>query len=162
MKEFISKNVGQTKKIAALLAKGLPKGSFLALVGELGSGKTVFVKGLAEGLGLKNGVVNSPTFVLIKEYEGKKKLYHFDLYRLKTEKEVEELGAQEYFFGDGIVAMEWADKAPAILPKEHIRIEFSVLDDDKRKIRFIPFGARYKKIIQNLKFLPKMEILNQY
>ncbi len=150
MNELITINIDETKKFACSLGKNLKKGDFLALVGDLGSGKTVFVKGLAKGLGIDHRYVNSPTFVIVKEYKGRLNLYHFDIYRLNDEKSLEDIGASEYFFGNGVTAMEWADKAPDLIPEEHLRIEFKVAGDNKRRIKFIPFGDRYKRIVKKL------------
>lgn len=157
MKEIISESIDKTKNTGKRLGKLLKKGDFIALIGELGSGKTVFVKGLSLGIGVKNDrYVNSPTFVIIKEYCGKgKKLYHFDIYRLGDENLLREIGAEEYFFGNGITAMEWADKAMGIIPKERLDVKFSVINDIKRKIKFIPHGEKYKKIVKKLLQAPE-------
>lgn len=151
MKEIISENANETKNTGKRLGKFLKKGDFIALIGELGSGKTVFVKGLALGIGVKSDrYINSPTFVVIKEYKGKgNKLYHFDIYRLTDENSLIEIGAEEYFFGNGITAMEWADKAMGVIPKERLDVKFSVINDSKRKIKFIPRGERYKEMLKN-------------
>jgi tRNA threonylcarbamoyladenosine biosynthesis protein TsaE len=118
------------------LGKKLKSGSVVALIGDLGSGKTVFTKGIAEGLGVKNArYVNSPTFVIIKEYKGRLPLYHFDLYRLDHYSSFDEMNYEEYFYGDGVTVIEWADKIRKLLPKKYIEIGFRVAGEDKRKIK---------------------------
>jgi tRNA threonylcarbamoyladenosine biosynthesis protein TsaE len=106
----------------------------LALCGELGAGKTQFVKGLAAGLGYQ-GEVTSPTFTLIHEYlGGRLPLYHFDFYRLETEDEALRLGLEEYFLGDGVCVVEWADKFPALLPPGTRWLHFAIGGDSERTI----------------------------
>ncbi len=134
-KKYLSESPKDTINFASRFAKALKAGDMLALTGNLGSGKTTFVKGIAKGLGVKNyKYVNSPTFVLIKEYKGKLPLYHFDLYRLDIIKDIEDLGSDEYFFGKGISVVEWADKCKALLPKNSIKIEFRIKGETKREI----------------------------
>ena len=107
----ISKSVEDTIALGKALGKKLKVGSVVALVGDLGSGKTVFTKGIAQGLGVKNArYVNSPTFVIIKEYKGRVPLYHFDLYRLDHHSSFDEMNYEEYFYGPGVTVIEWADK----------------------------------------------------
>ncbi|OIO37670.1 MAG: tRNA (adenosine(37)-N6)-threonylcarbamoyltransferase complex ATPase subunit type 1 TsaE [Candidatus Omnitrophica bacterium CG1_02_49_10] len=132
---FISHSEGETKAIAAKLSKSLHKGSLLALCGELGSGKTVFTKGVAEGLGVKDTrYVSSPSFVIIREYKGRLPIYHFDLYRLTDRDDMETAGYGEYFYGGGVSVVEWADKIKDVLPKGHIRVDFEVLGTEERRI----------------------------
>ncbi len=138
-----SASVTQTEEIACKLAKYLKTGDVVALIGNLGSGKTVFVKGLALGLGCHKQEVLSPTFVLMRQYKGKHLLYHFDLYRLKDIHQLEQIGYEEYFYGDGITVIEWADRVQGALPKEYLRIELEVKDANRRLFRFIPKGKHY-------------------
>ncbi|MEI6863170.1 MAG: tRNA (adenosine(37)-N6)-threonylcarbamoyltransferase complex ATPase subunit type 1 TsaE [Candidatus Omnitrophota bacterium] len=131
----ISNSVKETMDFGEKLAKRLKKGDFIALVGDLGSGKTVFTKGIARGLGVKNArYVNSPTFVIIKEYNGKLPLYHFDLYRLDHPGMLDAENFEEYFYGEGVSVVEWADKIKGLLPKKRWEIRMSVAGKDKRKI----------------------------
>lgn len=131
----ISKSVEETIALGEKTAKKLKRGSVVALVGELGSGKTVFTKGIAKGLGVKNArYVNSPTFVIIKEYKGKMPLYHFDLYRLEHYSSFDEMNYDEYFYGDGVTVIEWADKIRRLLPKKYMEVRFSVAGENERKI----------------------------
>lgn len=132
---YISNSPEDTIEIGRELALKLKRGDVVALIGDLGSGKTVFTKGIAAGLGVKNPrYVNSPTFVIIKEYKGKMPLYHFDLYRLDHSSVLDEEGYEEYFYGDGVTVIEWADKIRPILPKKYVEVKLTALSEDKRKI----------------------------
>jgi len=133
--KIISNSMEETIRIGQELAKKLKKGSLVALIGDLGSGKTVLTKGVAKGLGVKNPrYVNSPTFVIIKEYRGRLPLYHFDLYRLDRSSIIDAENFEEYFYGDGVTVIEWADKIRYLLPKKHIEVKLSVAGESKRKI----------------------------
>lgn len=131
----ISDSVEQTRAAGQRLAKKLRPGSVVALVGELGAGKTVFTKGIASGLGVKDvEYVNSPTFVVIKEYKAKVPLYHFDMYRVDHPSALDSGNYEEYFYGDGICVVEWADKVRKLLPKDCIEVRLTVAGDNARKI----------------------------
>lgn len=133
--KFISNSVEETISIGAKLGRKLKKGDCVALVGDLGSGKTVLTKGIAEGLGVKNPrYVNSPTFVIIKEYKGKLPLYHFDLYRLDRSTALDAEGYEEYFYDDGVSVIEWADKIRGLLPKKRIQVKLRMIGEDRREI----------------------------
>ena len=132
---MISNSVEETIGIGKRLAAKLKRGDCVALVGDLGSGKTVLTKGIAEGLGVKNPrYVNSPTFVIIKEYKGKLPLYHFDLYRLDHPGMLDSCNFEEYFYGDGVSVVEWADKIRGLLPKKRWEVLLSAAGKNKRKI----------------------------
>ncbi len=132
---MISNSVEETIGIGKSLAAKLKRGDCVALVGDLGSGKTVLTKGIAEGLGVKNPrYVNSPTFVIIKEYKGRLPLYHFDLYRLNKSTLIDAESYEEYFYDDGVTVIEWADKIRGLLPKKHIEVKLKVAGESKRKI----------------------------
>lgn len=136
--KIISDSIDHTIQIGARIATALKKGDVVALIGELGSGKTVLTKGIAKGLGVKDvRYVNSPTFVIIKEYKGKVPLYHFDLYRLNKTTCLDAISYDEYFYGDGVTVVEWADKIRKILPKKRLEIKLSVLGGNKRKIEIV-------------------------
>ena len=133
---FLSKSAQETINFAARFAKRLKAGDTIGLFGNLGSGKTTFTKGLAKGLGVEDArYVNSPTFVLIKEYEGRIPLYHFDLYRLDSLKDIEDLGFDDYLSSDGVMVIEWADKAEGLLPKGYFRVELITKKQDQRLIK---------------------------
>lgn len=133
MKELISDSEEQTKKIAREFAEGLNKGDIVCLEGELGAGKTHFVKGMAAAFDIDESHVQSPTFTLINEYEGSLPLYHFDCYRMESVKEALEIGAEEYFYGEGVSVIEWPDRIREILPPEAIWIAITSLAPTKRK-----------------------------
>jgi tRNA threonylcarbamoyladenosine biosynthesis protein TsaE len=119
----------ETEKIAQELLQELKANSVVALFGDLGSGKTTFVKGLASSKS-----VSSPTFAFLHIHPGTPTFYHFDLYRLTSAEDFIALGFQEYFYADGICCIEWPDKIPSLLPKETIRIYFQHAGGDKRTI----------------------------
>jgi tRNA threonylcarbamoyladenosine biosynthesis protein TsaE len=145
--EIISKSAEQTWEIARFIGRKLRKGDILALSGELGSGKTCFTGGLARGLGVEEKYqITSPTFTLINEYPGRCKLYHFDVYRLNSYSEFEDLGYEEYFSGKGIVVIEWAEKIVQILPADTIFISFEYLGENSRKIIIKGPKSRLKEL----------------
>ncbi|MFA5144226.1 MAG: tRNA (adenosine(37)-N6)-threonylcarbamoyltransferase complex ATPase subunit type 1 TsaE [Candidatus Omnitrophota bacterium] len=132
---MISNSPEETIAIGIKLARRLKKGDCVALIGDLGSGKTVLTKGIAEGLGVKNPrYVNSPTFVIIKEYKGKLPLYHFDLYRLNKSTILDAESYEEYLYDDGVTVIEWADKIRKLLPKRCIEVRLKVAGESRRKI----------------------------
>jgi len=149
--ELLSLSAQQTMDIARLMGKRLKRGDILALSGDLGSGKTCFTGGLAKGLGLsKEYRITSPTFTLINEYQGRCNLYHFDVYRLNGCKEFEELGYEEYFSANGVVAIEWAEKIESILPENIISIKFDYVDENIRKIIIKGLKDKLDEITQDL------------
>jgi len=132
---MITRSAKETVALAKDLARQLSKGDIVALYGDLGSGKTTFTKGIGEGLGVKDAVrINSPTFVLIKEYAGRLPLYHLDLYRLDNLQEIGNIGVEEYMYGDGIAVIEWAEKAQRFLPEKYIAVKFKIKGENKREI----------------------------
>jgi tRNA threonylcarbamoyladenosine biosynthesis protein TsaE len=123
----------ETKEFGRTLAKELKAGSVVALIGPLGSGKTVLVQGICLGLGVTE-FVSSPSFVIINEYPGKIRVYHFDLYRLENTEEFVKLGYEEYFYGNGITLIEWAEKIETFLPQERMEINLEILSENERRI----------------------------
>lgn len=118
----------------------------ICLIGDLGSGKTVFTKGFASALGIDD-TITSPTFNIIKEYTGgETALYHMDLYRL--EGDVKELGIEEYFKKKGIVIIEWADLIEEHLPKQRLEIRFYIIDEERRLIVIKPYGKKYEELCE--------------
>jgi len=126
-------------------------GDVFLLCGELGAGKTCLIRGIATGLGVAEYAF-SPSFVLVREYRGRLTLYHMDFYRLEQLQEVAELGIEEYLFGDGVCAIEWAERATGLLPEEHLRIELAYVPDamEQRGIRLSAAGARYETLLEQL------------
>jgi tRNA threonylcarbamoyladenosine biosynthesis protein TsaE len=145
---FQTKSTSETIRIGKNIGSVLLPGDVVALVGELGTGKTQFIKGLAAGVGVgKPTYISSPSFTLINEYAGKVPFYHIDLFRLKSEKETEELGLEEYFQGGGITAIEWADKIPSLLPQEILWIHIRYAGEHTRSFEIIGKGKRYEELI---------------
>ena len=134
----VTKSPEETLALGCKFGKKLKPGTVVALIGELGAGKTVFTKGIAKAMGVKDyEYVNSPSFVIVKEYKSKKApLYHFDLYRLKSADDLGTVGCEEYFYSDGISVVEWADRAPEALPEDRITVKFKHLGKDRREIVF--------------------------
>ena len=134
MATFISDSVSRTEQVAAEFARDLGPGSVVGLVGPLGSGKTQFVKGIVREIGAPASVT-SPTFTLIHEYlGGRLPIYHFDFFRIEDRRSAERLGLDEYFFGDGICAVEWADKFRELLPTSARWISFEPKSEGERLI----------------------------
>jgi tRNA threonylcarbamoyladenosine biosynthesis protein TsaE len=146
---FQTKSASETIRIGKNIGSLLLPGDIVALVGELGAGKTQFIKGLAAGVGVgKPTYVSSPSFTLINEHLGKVPFYHIDLFRLKSEKEAEELGLEEYFQGGGITAIEWADKIPSLLPEEILWINICYTGKNIRSFEMIGKGMRYEELLK--------------
>jgi tRNA threonylcarbamoyladenosine biosynthesis protein TsaE len=147
-----TKGTSETIRIGKTIGSLLRPGDVVALVGELGTGKTQFIKGLAEGVGVgKPTYISSPSFTLINEYLGRVPFYHIDLFRLESEREAEELGLEEYFQGEGITAIEWADKIPSLLPKETLWTHIHYTGENTRSIEFDPRGKRYADLMKKFK-----------
>ncbi|MEQ8525263.1 tRNA (adenosine(37)-N6)-threonylcarbamoyltransferase complex ATPase subunit type 1 TsaE [Gracilimonas sp.] len=134
MQQFESSSVEETIRIGFEFGKQLKSGDVVCLDGDLGAGKTHFVKGVASFFGIEPEKVSSPTYTLIHEYSGDLSVYHFDCYRLKHEQEALEIGAEEYFYGDGVCLVEWPKKIESLIPEEAIWVEMSHLPEDKRNI----------------------------
>ena len=166
--DIISHSSAQTQRLGVRLGELLRGGELLLLDGQLGTGKTTFTQGLAQGMGITE-VVSSPTFTLLKEYEGHPvlvseqspgviqqsmhqqmglALYHFDLYRLDDPEEILDLGFEDYFYSSGVSVVEWADKADALWPTEYLRIRLKVLNETKRGLLFTGIGTRYCDLLQ--------------
>jgi tRNA threonylcarbamoyladenosine biosynthesis protein TsaE len=141
----------ETVRIGKSIGSHLLAGDVVALVGELGAGKTQFIKGLAAGVGIGNPTyVSSPSFKLINEYPGEITFYHIDLFRLSGEKEAEELGLDDYFQGRGITAIEWADKILSLLPEEILWIEIYYIGGKTRSLEISGKGDRYHRLVEEL------------
>lgn len=137
--EVISESEEMTQNIAEKYAKSINSPTVISLVGDLGAGKTTFAKGFAKGLGIKE-LVTSPTFTIMNDYKsGRLNLYHFDMYRLSSKEEAEELGFAEYFdlrTLDGVCLVEWAENVKGLLPALCVEITLKKIDETKRKIGF--------------------------
>ncbi|HMG04306.1 MAG TPA: tRNA (adenosine(37)-N6)-threonylcarbamoyltransferase complex ATPase subunit type 1 TsaE, partial [Chthoniobacterales bacterium] len=132
---LISNSAEETIAAGRGYAQHARAGDVFALTGDLGAGKTQFVKGFVAGLG-SSAEVTSPTFVLVHEYEdGRLPVYHFDFYRLEQSEAVSRLGFDDYVFGDGVSLIEWADRYSTLIPKEAKWLSFEIKDEDTRVIR---------------------------
>jgi tRNA threonylcarbamoyladenosine biosynthesis protein TsaE len=141
-------SLAETEAFGRRLAAHLFPGAIVALIGSLGAGKTHLVRAIAEGLDIPNpAIVNSPTFVLIQEYDARLPIYHFDAYRLKSEAEFADLGVHEYFQGHGVCLVEWADKVPTCMPKERLEIRITITAEQARRFEIAGFGQRYEAIL---------------
>lgn len=136
----------ETQSLGQALGLAAHPGDVVLLAGELGSGKTCLVQGIARGLGVQDSV-RSPTFVLVTHHPGRLMLYHIDLYRLDDLREVEDLGLEEYLEGDGLCVVEWADKAMPLFPQEHLLVELEHRGADNRLLRLTPRGNRYVTLL---------------
>ncbi len=152
--QIVSSSPEQTRKIGMKLGELAASGDVILLVGPLGAGKTRLTQGIARGLGIHEYTA-SPSFVLVREYQGKLPLYHIDLYRLDRVEEVAQLGLDDYLYGNGVCVVEWADKGLSVLPEEHLLIEMQIVPPLKRKLNFIPEGIRYLKMLSKLKSAPR-------
>jgi len=147
---FVSRSLADTASLAAELAERAVPGTVLTLDGELGAGKTAFSQAMAWALGVEE-LVNSPTFTLIKEYEGSSlPFYHMDVYRLSLA-EAAELGLDDYFEGDGVTLVEWAERIEELLPEERLSLHLAYAGPEERLFRLIPYGAAYIAWCEELK-----------
>lgn len=144
----------ETEEIGKALGSLLVPGDVVSLMGELGTGKTCFTRGVARGLKIKRNVpIVSPTFTIINEYPGSIPLYHFDLYRIDNLSQVFDLGYQEYFYGRGVTIIEWGEKVTSILPEEHLKVYFSFQNDNVREISIKGQGKQLITLIRDLEDL---------
>ncbi|WP_145175028.1 tRNA (adenosine(37)-N6)-threonylcarbamoyltransferase complex ATPase subunit type 1 TsaE [Gimesia aquarii] len=147
---FKSASESETQRLGVMLAKQLEPGAVIALNGNLGAGKTRLVQAIATALGVDPNEVNSPTFVLIQEYQGELPLYHFDTYRLKDTDEFLELGADDLLYADGVCLIEWADKVAEVLPRDLVQINIEHTSETARTFHFQGQGPRSVKIVTAL------------
>ena len=140
-------NLAGTEALGRRLGSLLFPGAIVALVGQLGAGKTHFVRAIAVGLDIANPrVVNSPTFVLCQEYNARLPIAHFDAYRLRNAQDFADLGVME-LYEEGVALIEWADRVEAVLPAEHLRITIEVVDESRRRFVIEGRGDRYAELV---------------
>jgi len=147
----ITKSPARTKALGRLMGRMLKAGDVIAISGELGTGKTVMIKGIAMGLGVGERNVTSPTFILMNEYKGRMPVYHFDAYRMARAAEIEELGADDYFFGEGVSVIEWADRIAGSLPADRLEVAASHVNESRRLFEMRATGPRSAEIIAALR-----------
>jgi tRNA threonylcarbamoyladenosine biosynthesis protein TsaE len=151
LQSVVTHSEDETSALGRRLGRLLKAGDFIALVGELGTGKTRFIQGVAAAMEVDPAEpVTSPTYAILHIHDGRRPLYHFDLYRLDGDDDVAQLGFSEYFYGDGVSLVEWADRLHGEMPAERLTITFSHLGNEERRIDFAAFGKRYAEILMNL------------
>ncbi|MCX5694115.1 MAG: tRNA (adenosine(37)-N6)-threonylcarbamoyltransferase complex ATPase subunit type 1 TsaE [Candidatus Omnitrophica bacterium] len=148
--EKISASVNQTLKLGRVIAGCLTGGEIILLDGQLGAGKTVLAKGIAQGLGINKNDVVSPTFVLLRIYQGKHLLQHFDFYRINSPEDIFALGYQEYLYSDAVTVIEWPQRLKFLLPKEFLKIKLFTKARNKRCFKFLAKGSGYKKLLERI------------
>ena len=130
---YITNSEAETEALGASIAETLPNGSVLAFYGELGSGKTAFVRGMARGMGIK-ALVNSPTFTIVNEYIGPRSLFHFDMYRLGSADELYDIGWEDYLSRGGVCAVEWSENVEEAFEGDEYIVRFEKLGENARRI----------------------------
>jgi len=146
----------QTQLLGSYLGELAQKADVFLLVGELGTGKTCLVQGIAHGLDIKEYAF-SPSFVIFREYHGRLPLYHIDFYRLEHIEEIADLGLEEYYYGDGVCVVEWAEKGLQIVPRDNLLISLNYIpaSETQRSICLKPQGERYQELAEQLKIRGK-------
>ncbi len=139
----------ETEKLGRLIGESLIGGEIIAMTGDLGAGKTTMTKSLAKGLDIDEHIT-SPTFTIVNEYDGRLKLFHFDVYRIEDIEEMYDLGYEEYFYSGGVCIIEWANLIKEILPEDIINIEISTLDEGKREIVISGKGEKFDHLVKEL------------
>ena len=151
MVKIVSHGEDVTHQLGYKLGGLLSKGDVVCLTGDLGAGKTTLSKAIAKGLGVEEDVT-SPTFTLIHEYMGRLPLYHFDVYRIRKVEEMEDLGYEEYFYGDGVCLIEWASIIEELIPTEHLWIHITRGDGDQsREIEIKGTTGHFQRMIEELR-----------
>lgn len=150
--KFISSSVDHTRQIGKKIGEHLTAGAFLALTGDLASGKTAFIQGLAKGLAVPESCyVTSPTYTLINEYPGRIPLFHIDLYRLQGSADMEDLGLLDIFYADGVTAVEWPDRIAANeMPETRLDLFFTITGKNERNIKIIAYGLGHADLIKGI------------
>lgn len=149
--QIFTNSTKETLVLGKTIGEQIDVSVILALNGDLGSGKTTFVQGLARGLDVSEAYyITSPTFTLINEYPGRLPLFHVDLYRLDNVSDIEDIGLSDIIEGQGVVAIEWAHKLTADALNEHLAIEFKIMDDECRDICLIAYGHAASNLIKAL------------
>ena len=148
--QFCTASEADTELLAARLAEAVEPGTVVALIGNLGAGKTRLVRAVVEALGVDRRAIASPTFVLVHEYEGRIPIYHFDAYRLRDAADFAALGADEYLSSSGVSLIEWADRVAELLPADHLRIEIAVTGESAREFRFRGMGPQSERVLERL------------
>ncbi len=146
-----TKSVADTQRLGQQIGRLINEPTTIALIGDLGSGKTAFVQGLARGLEVPSTYyITSPTFTLVNEYPGRLPLYHIDLYRLETVGDLEDIGLDDLFCEQAVLAIEWADRLPVDFSADYLSMHFAIIDDEIRKLDLIAYGQNGINLIKTL------------
>jgi tRNA threonylcarbamoyladenosine biosynthesis protein TsaE len=149
--ETTTHSVAETRAFGERLGRHITAGTTVALTGDLGSGKTAFVQGIAKGLHVPSEYyITSPTFTLINEYPGRLRLHHVDLYRIGDPIEIEEIGLHEILDSDGVAVIEWAERLGAELPAQHIHVSFEMTNDHARHMTITAAGSAAVAVLKNV------------
>jgi tRNA threonylcarbamoyladenosine biosynthesis protein TsaE len=151
--EIFSNSPAATLAMGKKMGEKIAAGSIIAMSGELGCGKTLLTRGICDGLGVPLRQVSSPTFVLVNEYKGRLPVFHMDLYRLGNIDDGFEIGIMDYFNRAevGVMVIEWAEKMISLLPADMLRVEFDILDDKKRRIKFSANSHKFDTVLKGIK-----------
>lgn len=149
--EVSTRGPDETRALARAVAQAVEPGALIALEGDLGAGKTTFVQGFAEALEAQEPVA-SPTFVLLRVYRGRLPIYHFDAYRLEGVHELDDIGAEEYFWGDGVSLVEWADRIAEALPGDRMRVHIEHVGENERRLRIDASGPRHARMLGRIRW----------
>ena len=145
-----SRSVQETLRFGKRLARHVRKGDIICLFGDLGSGKTILTKGIAQGLDIDTKEVVSPTFILMRRYDGRLPLYHFDLYRLRDAGQILDLGYEDYLFDQGVSVIEWAERLGSLTPDACLNVRLEFAGEKQRKIIITASGDRYKGVLRTI------------
>ena len=149
MLKIKTNNAKETQQLGRLIGESLVGGEIIAMTGDLGAGKTTMTKSIAKGLNIDEHIT-SPTFTIVNEYDGRLKLFHFDVYRIGDIEEMYDIGYEEYFYSGGVCIIEWANLIEEILPEDTINIEISTLDENKREFTITGKGDKFNHIVKEL------------
>jgi tRNA threonylcarbamoyladenosine biosynthesis protein TsaE len=147
---FPSRSPEETRELGYALGRLLGPGDVVCLFGELGSGKTCFVQGVAQGMEIRDQPVTSPSYTIVNEYQGRTPLFHIDLYRIGKVRNLRDLGFEEMFYGQGVTIVEWADRMADQLPDERMDIRIGWLAPSERNIVMEAFGSRAVQTLERL------------
>ena len=148
--EMTSRSPEETQSIGRILGNYCHPGDIILLIGDIGTGKTCLTQGILWGLDSEE-YARSPTFVIVLEYRGRLKMYHMDLYRLDTANEISELGLDEYLFGDDVCVIEWADKIPDVIPKQHLIVKVDYLEETERQLTLTDNNLQFSESLTAIK-----------
>ncbi len=157
-RSLILSSLHETESIGKAIGQVLCRGDVIALIGELGAGKTALVHGIVSGLDAPRALVASPTFMLMHQYHGRLPLTHMDLYRLRNPEEAEAIGLSEIFDDDGVTAIEWADRFPGLLPSDRLEVRLSHRTFSSRTVRLVAQGVRSRSLLARItRVLPSVK-----